>query len=174
MWAQASDIVWPALLCLFTDPPNSLFFVFFLFAMLAAAFRWGFVETMATAEISAALLLVHAAVVAFGPASLQRLLATTIDPARIIMRCGFLLMAGFLLGFLAETEKELRAEIVLTNRLLSLAGVGGRFTAALQEVLLELGRVFASDKVYEVVCQNGSGRAFRWDVFARFTAGSTH
>ena len=57
LWAQASDIVWPALLCLFTDPPNSVFFVFFLFAMIAAAFRWGFVETMATAEISAALLL---------------------------------------------------------------------------------------------------------------------
>jgi signal transduction histidine kinase len=164
LWTQASDIVWPALLCLFTDPPNSIFFVFFLFAMIAAAFRWGFVETMATAEISAALLLFQAAAVAYGPAWLHRLLFTSIEPTRIIMRCGFLLMTGFLLGFLAETEKELRAEIALTNRLLSLARVGGRFTAVLQEIMVEIGRVFGSRQVYEVVVQSSTGRVFRWDV----------
>lgn len=42
LWSQTSDILWPALLCLFTDPPNSIFFVFFLFAMLAAAFGGAF------------------------------------------------------------------------------------------------------------------------------------
>ncbi len=164
LWAQASDIIWPALLCLFTDPPNSVFFIFFLFAMIAAAFRWGFVETMATAEIGAGLLLLQAVIVAYGPPWLHRLLFTSVEPTRIIMRCGFLLMAGFLLGFLAETEKELRAEIALTNRLLSLARVGGRFSSVLQEVMSEMGRIFGSRQVYEVVAQSSSGRVFRWDV----------
>ena len=164
LWVQASDIVWPATLCLFTDPPNSVFFVFFLFAMIAAAFRWGFIETMATAEISAALLLIQAAMVAYGPWWLKRLLFTSNEPTRIIMRCGFLLMTGFLLGFLAETEKELRAEIALTNRLLSMARVGGRFATVLQEVMSELGRIFGSRQVYEVVEQSSTGRVFRWDV----------
>ena len=166
LWAQVSDIVWPALLCLFTDPPNSIFFVFFLFAMIAASFRWGFRETMATAEMSAALLLLQAAAVAYGPPGLHRLLFTSIEPTRIIMRCGFLLMSGFLLGFLAETEKELRAEIALTNRLLSLARVGGRFAAVLQEVMLEIARVFGSRQVYEIVSQISTGRVYRWDVTA--------
>ena len=164
LWVQGSDILWPALLCLFTDPPNSVFLIFFLFAMIAAAFRWGFVETMATAEISAALLLFQAASVAYGPSWLQRLLFTNVEPTRIIMRCGFLLMTGFLLGFLAETEKELRAEIALTNRLLSLARVGGRFATVLQEVMSEIGRIFGGRQVYEVVAQSGTGRIFRWDV----------
>ena len=164
LWVQASDIVWPALLCLFTDLPNSVFFIFFLFAMIAAAFRWGFVETMATAEISAALLLSQAAMVAYGPPWLHRLLYTSIDLMRIIMRCGFLLMTGFLLGFLAETEKELRAEIGFTNRLLSQARVGGRFASVLQEVMSEIGRIFGSGQVYEVVAQDSTGRVFRWDV----------
>src|SRR5208283_251694 len=164
LWVQVSDIVWPALLCLFTDPPNSVFFVFFLFAMIAAAFRWGFAETMATAEISAALLLLQAAMVAYGPLWLHRLLFTSITPMRIIMRCGFLLLTGFLLGFLAETEKELRAEIALTNRLFSLARVGGRFASVLQEVMSEMGRVFGSRRVYEVVAQSSTGQVFRWDV----------
>ena len=80
------------------------------------------------------------------------------------MRCGFLLMTGFLLGFLAETEKELRAEIALTNRLLSLARVGGRFATVLQEVMSEIGRIFGSRQVYEVVAQTSTGRVFRWDM----------
>src|ERR1017187_7379734 len=125
LWAQVSDVAWPALLCLFTDAPNSIFFIFFLFAMLAAAFRWGFSETMTTAMIAAGLLLFQAAVVRYGPPLLQRMLSTNVEPPRLVLRCGFLLMTGFLLGFLAEGEKELRAEIDLTNRLLSLAR-GGR------------------------------------------------
>jgi len=163
-WMQASDIVWPALLCLFIDPPNSIFFVFFLFAMIAAAFRWGFVETMATAEISAALLLCQAVLVAYGPTWLHHLLFTSLEPTRIIMRCGFLLMAGFLLGFLAETEKELRAEIALTNHFLSLARVGGRFASVLQELMSEVGRIFGSRQVYEVVAQTSTGRVFKWET----------
>jgi signal transduction histidine kinase len=161
LWAQVSDVAWPTLLCLFADASNSIFFIFFLFAMLAAAFRWGFVETMATAMISAGLLLFQAAVVAHGPAVLQRMF-TSMEAPRIIMRCGFLLMTGFLLGFLAEGEKEMRAEIDLTNRLLSQARVGGRFAAALHDALIELGRVFDSQQVYEIVSQSSTGRVFKW------------
>ena len=162
LWAQASDIGWTALLCLFTDAPNSIFFIFFLFAMLEAAFRWGFLETMTTAFIGAGLVLFQAAVVRHGPPLLQRMLATNVDPPRIVLRCGFLLMTGFLLGFLAEGEKELRAEIDLTNRLLSLARIGNRFAGALYDALIELGRVFDSREVYEVVSQSSTGRVFKW------------
>ena len=166
VWAQVSDIAWPALLCLFTDAPNSIFFIFFLFAMLAAAFRWGFVETLTTAMIGAGLLLLQAAAVKYGPPPLQHLLSTNVEAPRLVLRCGFLLMTGFLLGFLAEGEKELRAEIDLTNRLLSLAGIGGRFAVALHDAMIELGRVFASQQVYEVVCQSSTGRVFKWVTMA--------
>jgi signal transduction histidine kinase len=166
VWAQVSDIAWPALLCLFTDAPNSIFFIFFLFAMLAAAFRWGFVETLTTAMIGAGLLLFQAVAVKYGPPPLQHLLSTNVEAPRLVLRCGFLLMTGFLLGFLAEGDKELRAEIDLTNRLLSLAGIGGRFAVALHDAMIELGRVFASQQVYEVVCQSSTGRVFKWVTMA--------
>jgi len=166
VWAQVSDIAWPALLCLFTDAPNSIFSIFFLFAMLAAAFRWGFVETLTTAMIGAGLLLFQAAVVKYGPPPLQHLLSTNVDAPRLVLRCGFLLLTGFLLGFLAEGEKELRAEIDLTNRLLSLARIGGRFAVSLHDAMTELGRVFDSQQVYEVVCQSSTGRVFKWVTMA--------
>src|ERR1039458_1096560 len=166
VWAQVSDIAWPALLCLFADAPNSIFFIFFLFAMLAAAFRWGFVETMTTAMIGTGLLLFQAAVVRYGPPLLRHMLSTNVDAPRLVLRCGFLLLTGFLLGFLAEGEKELRAEIDLTNRLLSLARIGGRFAVSLHDALTELGRVFDSQQVYEVVCQSRTGRVFKWVTMA--------
>ncbi len=161
---QVNDIAWPALLCLFVEVPNSTFFILFLFAMIAAAFRWGFVETMATALISAAVLLFHAATVAYGPPAVRELFLASAEPARLVIRCAFLLVAGCLLGLLAETEKQLRAEIALTNHLLSLARVGSRFASVLQNVLAELGRAFHGTAVYEVSAQSSTGRAFKWEI----------
>ena len=162
--AQVSDVSWPALLCLFAEVPNSTFFILFLFAMIAAAFRWGFVETMATALISAVVLLVHAVLMAHSPSFVGNMFMMPVEPARLVLRCAFLLMAGCLLGFLAETEKQLRAEIALTNHLLSLARVGSRFALVLQNVLSELGRVFHGTAVYEISAQSSTGRTFKWEI----------
>ena len=162
--AQVNDVGWPAVLCLFADVPNSGFFVLFLFAMIAAAFRWGFAETMATTLVSAAVLFFQAIIKAHGPSAARDLLFTPIEPARLIVRCVFLLMAGFLLGFLGETEKQLRAEIALTNYLLSIARVGNRFTIVLHKILGELGRVFNGTTVYQISAQSSTGRAFKWEL----------
>lgn len=162
--AQVNDVGWPALIGLFAEMPNTTFFLLFLFAMIAAAFRWGFVETMATALISATLLLFQAIMVAYGPLTLRDLLFAPVEPSRVLMRCAFLVMAGWLLGFLAETEKQLRAEIAFANHLLSLTRVGSRFATVLQNVLSELGRVFQGRAVYEVAAQGSSGRTFRWEI----------
>ncbi len=165
--AQVNDVGWAALLCLLADLPNTTFFLLFLFALIAAAFRWGFVETMATAAISATLLLFQAIMVAYGPSTLRDLLFAPAGPSRMLMRCAFLLMAGSLLGYLAETEKQLRAEIAFMNHLLSLTRVGSRFTNVLQNVLSELGRVFQGSGVYEIAAQRSSGRTFRWEIPAQ-------
>ncbi len=161
---QLSDVFWPIAFCLFTDPPNSLVFVFFLFALMTTAFRFGLYETVLTSVISALLLVFQETVVAFGPTALNRLLYTPVDWSRLVLRCGFLLMSGFLLGYLAEREKELRAEIALTNHLLSRARVGNHLSEVLVAVSTDLARVFGGEQVYEVVTQAGSGRVYRWDI----------
>src|ERR1019366_2565695 len=45
---HASDVLWPAVICLFTNGLASPFFLFFIFASLAAAFRWGMREALLT------------------------------------------------------------------------------------------------------------------------------
>ena len=161
---QLSDVFWPIAFCLFADPPNSLVFVFFLFALMTTAFRFGLYETVLTSVVSALLLVFQETVVAYGPAELNHLLYTPVDWSRLVLRCSFLLMSGFLLGYLAEREKELRAEIALTNHLLSQARVGNRLSEALVRTSVELARVFEAEQVYEVVTQAGSGRFYRWDI----------
>jgi len=163
VWAQLSDVLWPIVLCLFTDPPNSVFYVFFLFAMVAAAFRWGFLETMAVAVFSTVVFLLQVAAVTFGPPFVREFLFVQVD-SRIVFRCGYLLLTGFLLGLLAETEKELRSEIALVNRLLSMARIGNRLAESIAEISAELGKLFGSHHVYGVSQQANTGRMFRWDV----------
>ena len=161
---QISVVLWPIAFCLFADPPNSLVFVFFLFALMTTAFRYGLYETILTSVVSAVLLVFQETVVAFGPAGLIHLVYTPLNMSRLVLRCVFLLMTGFLLGYLAEREKELRAEIALTNHLLSQARVGNRLSEVLIKISAELARVFGGELVYEVVTQAGSGRIYRWNI----------
>jgi signal transduction histidine kinase len=162
--AQAIDIGWPALICISVETQNSVYFILLLFAIIAAAFRWGFLETLGTGLISAAVLLFQAVVVAHGATILPRWVFAPIDPSRLLLRCGFLVISGTLIGCLAETDKELGAEVTLVNELLAKAQVGSRFSLVLQDVLLEFADVFRCESVYEVVAQGSNGRAFRWEI----------
>ncbi len=155
---------WPIVLCLFADPPTSLVFVFFLFALMTTAYRFGVYETVLTALGCTLVLILQESIVAMGPKDLGRLLYTQLNFSRLVLRCAFLIMAGFLLGYLAEREKELRAEIAFTNHLLSLTRVGNRLNEVVTEVSAELARVFGGTGVFALVRQSSSGRMFRWDV----------
>ena len=162
--AQAIDIGWPALICVSVETQNSLYFVLFLFAIIAAAFRWGFTATLSTGLLSAAVLLFQAVMVARGVNLLPRWVFAPIEPSRLLLHCGFLVISGTLLGCLAETDKEMGAELSLVNELLAKARVGNRFSSVLQQVLLEFADVFRCDSVYEVVGQGSNGRAFKWEI----------
>ena len=57
LMVHAGDILWPAVISVFSEGPRAPFFSFSLFFVLAAAaYRWGLWETLATAaaEVSAA------------------------------------------------------------------------------------------------------------------------
>jgi signal transduction histidine kinase len=161
---QASDIFWPIALCLFADPPNSLVFVFFLFLLMTTSFRFGMYETVLTAIACSLILMLQEGVVAYGPKGLGQLLYTQLNLSRLVLRCGFLLMTGFLLGYLAEREKELRAEIALTNHLLSIARIGSRLSDVVTDISAEIAQVFNGARAYILVSQASSGRQFRWDI----------
>ena len=109
------DIVWTSVLTLLSEGPLSPFFLYFLFVVLAAAYRWGFRETVGTAAITIAVYLVETIVGVTGALSSTLEAPIGREWNRTIIRAAYLLITGFLLGYLAERDKQLRADTERTR-----------------------------------------------------------
>ncbi|HLB89566.1 MAG TPA: histidine kinase [Terriglobales bacterium] len=147
---HAADIVWPALISVFAAGQANPFFLFFVFVIAAAAYRWGLWETVGTAASAVTLLWAESLAFHLGFATwldglltrynlpLLRLEVTDFEPKRLFMRSISLLVMGLLLGYLAEQQKQLRAEKVVVARILGKARVETGLSGTLQEIVGEL------------------------------------
>jgi len=120
---HAADLVWPALISVFAIGARHPFFLFFVFVMAAAAYRWGLWETVGTATASVILLWLESVAAHQGfLASVEDFLlrhhwpalgidVVELEPKHLFMHSVYLLVMGWLLGYLAEQQKLLRAEI---------------------------------------------------------------
>jgi len=97
------------------------FSLFFVFVLAAAAYRWGLWETVGTAVAAVLLLwiegfcLIHLNVVNWVNGlklhlPFLQVNTTDFEPKHLFMRSVYLLVLGILLGYLAEQQKQLRAE----------------------------------------------------------------
>jgi len=119
---HSADVAWPALISFFAAAQHGPFFLFFVFVMAAAAYRWGLWETLGTATAAVLLLWFESFLANTGfPAWIESFVArqgwpilefTTADlePKRLFMSSVYLLVMGLLLGYLAEQQKRLRSE----------------------------------------------------------------
>lgn len=156
------DIAFPIVFMLFTAGPNSPFFVFLMFVMISASFRWGFPETMLTAAVVTVLLVVEAAVLSYGPR--HGWIEGQYEVNRFVIRVGYLLTLGVLVGYLGEEEKQWRAENSSINRLLGRVHAETGLRQSMEEVLSELLRVSGAAKALVVLNQAGTGRMFLWHM----------
>jgi signal transduction histidine kinase len=152
------DISWALAITLFTDP----FFVFFVFVLLAAAYRWGMRETLWTAVGAVVLLLGVALVVPNGPFSSGA--EGAFDLNRFIIRSGYLVVAGFMLGLLAEREKRLRAETSWLAQRVVKAQSGFGLRGTLETFLGDLLHLFDGRKAMVVAKETESGKAYLWEA----------
>jgi signal transduction histidine kinase len=120
---HAADLVWLALISVFAIGTQNPFFLFFVFVLAAAAYRWGLWETVGTAAASVILLWLESVAVHQGfLASMEGFLlhhhwprlgidVVELEPKHLFLRSVYLLVMGWLLGYLAEQQKQLRAEV---------------------------------------------------------------
>ena len=186
--AHGADILWPALICSFTTGQGSPFFLFFVFVLAAAAYRWGLWETAGTAAAAVSLLWVQSFAFHQGAANwidrallsrhlpLLHLDIADYEPKSLFMRSTYLLVMGLLLGYLAEQQKQLRAEKVVIARILGRARVETGLTGTLQDIVGELLTMYGSKHaliasqetnsqhvfVGEVRNVDGSQTSFQW------------
>jgi signal transduction histidine kinase len=150
------DLAWTSALTYVSQGPVSPFFLFFLFVVLAAAYRGGIRETIGTAVIVAAVVIGEAVIAAAGPAGF--------DLNGTILRVGYLVVTGALLGYLAEQEKQSRAELAAiadaTRQPRVNLGLGGSI-AALSRMLLAAFEALAGAVV---IRDHATGRTLLWHV----------
>ncbi len=157
------DLLFSALITLFTAGPHSPFFVFFGSALIGAGFRWGFPEALTTAVVGIGLLDLEAVVLTAGSSQIQ-MLEGQFELNRLIIRSSYALIVGFLVGYLAEIAKEQRAQSTVINRVLSMVHADRGWPASLQEVTQEYVRIFATRKAYVLLQNHATGRIFLWQL----------
>ncbi|MBI1941890.1 MAG: hypothetical protein HYS33_10330 [Acidobacteria bacterium] len=161
---HAVDVFWPALLAFFTTGPNSPFFVFNVFVLLAAAYRWGFRETLATAGAVIVLFFTQAVLMTAGPGILRAMMGVEFELNRFVMRALYLLIMGYLLGYLGEEEKLLRAETSGVARAMARVQAETGLQAALRALFDELFGFFGSWRAMFALREERTGKAYLWDA----------
>jgi len=162
LFVHAADIIWPAVISLFTTSQSNPFFLFFVFVIAAAAYRWGLWETVMTASFSVGLLWLEHAFFRFGRIH-HFLIGLNIDtedlePKRLFMRSAYLVVMGFLLGYLAEQQKKLRAERDVAGRMLGLVRIDAGLAATLSELVRELLTIYGAERAVVAARESGVPR----------------
>jgi len=179
---HGADILWPALISVFATGQANPFLLFFVFVLAAAAYRWGLWETVGTAAMTVLLLWIESLVFHFGLVNwVDRALAqshlfplqvdvTDFEPKRLFMRSISLLVLSFLLGYLAEQQKQLRAEKAVIARALGKARVETGMVGTLQEIAGELLSIYDTERLVIVSQEEINRRVFVGEVYR--TAGA--
>lgn len=156
---HALDVLWAAGLTSMSGATSSHFSPsLFVFALLAAAYRWGFIETVMTGVASAVVLAAEAVATAWG------LLGIPLQVGDFIMGCVWLLLVAVILASLARWNERLRAELALVARIGQHARVQRGLRASVRAVLDELGRAFGAERTLLVAGESSAGRVFLWST----------
>ncbi len=162
LFLHTIDILGPAIIALFSDGPNSPFFVFLVFVLVAAGYRWGLRETLGTAAIAILVVVSEAIALSYGSKHL-RIVQGEYETNRLVIRIAYLLAMGLLIGLLAEGEKRLQAESSTIARLLAKVRPDRGIKQSLQAVLADLLHIFAADVVVLAVEEVRWQRLYIWE-----------
>lgn len=160
------DILWTAALTFVSRGPVGPFFMFFLFLVLASAYRWGFRATLGTALLTIAVSLVESAIALAGPWNSTVFESMVFDVNDAILRIAYLLMTGVLLGYLAEQEKGTRAELTAMAAAARQPPLGPGLGGYVASLARALAATFATTGVVIVVNDAGTRRTRLWRVEA--------
>lgn len=159
---HGADIVWPALISLFTTSQSNPFFLFFVFVIAAAAYRWGLWETVMTAVSSVGLLWLESLLLGYGRTHLffaaLNIDTADLEPKRLVMRSTYLVIMGFLLGYLADQQKKLRAERDVAGRMLRLVRMDEGLAATLSELFREVLTIYGAKRIVVASRESGTPR----------------
>jgi len=159
---HTSDLLWPMLISLFSSGPDSPFFLYFMFALLAAAFRWGMREALLTAVIVVAAMTADAKILTLK--WMSDVFGARFDANGFVVRAVYIVIFAFLIGYLAESEKRRRAEASSIAQVAAEVRVDAGLKGTLQAVLQEVLNLFGARQLLLIAGDVESARANLWRV----------
>jgi signal transduction histidine kinase len=168
---HSADVVWPGLISVFATGQNNPFFLFFVFVLAAAAYRWGLWETVGTAVAAVLLLWIESFSFHLGFVGwvnglhklhlpVLQVNAVDFEPKHLFMRSVYLLVLGILLGYLAEQQKQLRAEKAVIARTLGKARVEAGLTGTIGEIAGDLLSMYGAKQLVIASQETSNYRVF--------------
>ncbi len=175
MVVHSVDVLWPVLISMFAPAQRGPFFLFFVFVMAAAAYRWGLWETVATAAAAVILLWLEYLAIAAGlEPFLRHQLASLHLPSavnfqelnaqQLIMSSVYLLVLGLLLGYMGQNQKKARAERAVITRVLSSTRIEAGLTGTMQQILGEVLSIYGARRVLTASQEAHSYRVFLAEI----------
>ena len=157
---HVSDVVWVIVVAQSTGGAASPFYAFHIFALLAAGYRWGLIETVATGLVgtlaTTADVLVGKAL-GWPPAP---------DMHLTVARLAYVVFGGFLIGYLAEDERRHRVRASAVARIMSLVRGEAGIVSSVQAVLHELMTELCAARAVLTLKEEGSEQVLVWQAEA--------
>ena len=158
VFLHATDLGWAVAVTSVTAGAGSAFFVFFIFVLVSASYRWGLRESLMTGCVATLLLLTEAVLQYFG----VWLFEPALQVNHLVMRVVYLVGLGALVGYLAEEQKLLRREAAVIADALAGVQTSGSFRAGLESVLRLLASLFEPRDTIVIFEEQASGRTYTW------------
>ena len=154
-----ADILWAAVISLFGSQAESPFFLYFIFALLAAAFRWGLRETAFTTVAVVGTMAID--VLARVHTPLAQVLGSPSESG-FIMRSIYLVVFSFLIGYVAESEKRRAAEALSISRISATVRIESGLKGTVQMVVQELLQLFGGRELLVVTRESEAHLVTLW------------
>jgi signal transduction histidine kinase len=160
---HTSDVLWPAVISLCTGGRAGPLFLYFIFASLAAAFRWGMREAILTMLASIATILGEAIALTYPPMVTN--IAWEVPLDALLLRIVYLVTFSLLIGYLAESEKRRHAEALSISQVSAMARVDAGMKRTLQATLQEVLRLFDGRELWLVTSEGHRSNLSRVETF---------
>ena len=157
------DLVWPALICLFTGCARSPFLLLFIFALLAVPYRRRSLETIVIALLSILIVLSETTVASMPAFAKFHLMQRALQAGPFAVKGALLLVVGGFQAYTAywaEREQQAYATRLVLRRLHATAGV----ETNLREILPAMMQVFEARRVVLVLRNSTTWRVFQWGI----------
>jgi signal transduction histidine kinase len=148
-----ADVSCASAIGVFEQGPNSPLFLFFTFALLTCAFRWGMAGALTSGMIMVAM-------VCAGFVSAK--VGAVAEGERLLISSAELMTVAWIAGFFAEQDRRNRRRAEIINGILARIQRQPDFLSTLRAVLAEAAAIARAEEAMLVLRNERSGKSYVW------------